>query len=378
MTLKRKGRRTSGQKSKRFKSQAVIEITEVAKSERAASAEKESAKPERAALAEIIKSCSKKKKLPEAEHLHKLYVEDKDKSERNVVEDACKHIASRLEKIDGVIEARIGYREEDLVCHCVVDKDVKIPDEFEGYTIECNHISEFNKEDKAVLDKERQNSQLIPTVSEDLLKIINEKRDSLMKNHSNLIGISFSMHKSKLYEKRGKHTCDDKPCVVFNVKGKGVIPLYEEMLPSHLGSFDTDVRNSYFVRKVGGSPRDLHIDIKIGCKISTDTGSGTIGGFVEHKSVPMAITCAHVILDNDELGRLKKDPKKVPWGKRCYQPSKNGSNMIGTLHSATYNKYVDVAFVKLDPSRLPTQGVFPDVKDKTECSNPCNHCYGVF
>ncbi|XP_053373601.1 uncharacterized protein LOC128546626 isoform X2 [Mercenaria mercenaria] len=331
--------------------------------------------------ANIAENLIQSDKMLEAEFLNDIY--KKFKSNPALLKTIFQMTSKQFENINGVVETKFGYRLGDqeiptFVCF-VTNRDLETPSALKGLTAEYRYIKACNEEETTIHDKERRNRMDFEDKSSDIYTTIRDQTEKLRKNHSNLIGISASHYKSKHFKGKGKHIFEEKPCIVFYVKGKGVIPFAEKLLPKRLGRFETDVRDAYYVRKVGGEASKLHHDVKIGCQIRTNSGSGTIGGFVERQGEIMAITCAHVILKKRQLKDLSENPRFNLPDIECFQsPNKSKTiDVIGTLADAKYNELVDVAFVKVVRPRLPTKGVFPDVKNTVECQSPCTHCYGI-
>lgn len=121
----------------------------------------------------------------------------------------------------------------------------------------------------------------------------------LFKRHSNLTMICPSKWKSTGFNKKGKHEIKKIDCVNLFCKRKGIVPIGEPHFPQKIQGFQTDVLNGTSYLSSG--------KLQIGDCMNTDTGTGTLGGFVKYYGTDTFLTCAHVIFGTDKLVDLQKE-----------------------------------------------------------------------
>ncbi|XP_053378508.1 uncharacterized protein LOC123526657 [Mercenaria mercenaria] len=252
------------------------------------------------------------------------------------------------------------------------------------YRVLVRKMTDCSGEANTIIEKEVADNK--PFCQHDIEKIaccLRHHSPRLMEEHSNLTMTSASRYKCKYYD---SHTLETKlepePCIVFYVQAKGLIPVGEKLLPDTLTigdtTFKTDVREGGRVSfAVGGRPTEKHQNLKVGCRITSKDGAGTIGGFVNHPKYGFcAVTCAHVLLSGEEMIDYKKG-KKVKVKRNCYQPSepdKCGQLLEIMLRGGDANTTgLDVAFVKVDDDRQPISGDFPDYSFK-DWAGTCGYC----
>lgn len=108
----------------------------------------------------------------------------------------------------------------------------------------------------------------------------------LFKMHSKLTCICKSVYKSKdCYKIK-------RACVQLLCKGKGFIPFNENHFPKFINNVETDV--------LEGEPV-LAAWLCVGEKVNSKYLSGTLGGFVKVFGEITFLTCAHVVIHEDNL-----------------------------------------------------------------------------
>lgn len=222
----------------------------------------------------------------------------------------------------------------------------------------------IDSENKEVITNEVESNTMIDSDEMKQMKItINANSQRLREHHSNIALITASPYRSKGY-KKGRKSLEKENCIVILVPIKGLIPLQEEVFDRTIGNYETDIREGIFKWHVGGKPSAQHANIKIGCAIGPATKHvlGTLGGFVEHPVHGLCgLTCAHVILDEEEIRR-----RENVTGRACVQPNCT-SAAFGTLVTSIFRDShivepgLDIALIKLD-QRLPVDGNFPDTE----------------
>ncbi|XP_063404441.1 uncharacterized protein LOC134687914 [Mytilus trossulus] len=120
----------------------------------------------------------------------------------------------------------------------------------------------------------------------------------LFQRHCNLTMICPSKWKSTGFNQKMKHEVEEIDCVNLFCKRKGIVPIGEHHFPLKIQGFPTDVLN--------GSSY-LSATLKVGDNMKSDTGTGTLGGFVKYYGADTFLTCAHVIFGKDNLLDLQKD-----------------------------------------------------------------------
>ncbi|KAL3886982.1 hypothetical protein ACJMK2_026938 [Sinanodonta woodiana] len=187
----------------------------------------------------------------------------------------------------------------------------------------------------------------------------------LLKEHSNIQIISPCSVRSKRF---GTNYWQIKyeTCIVLYVHYKGIIPFGESLFPTELDGISVDVREGEF--KLLSNPY-----LRMGSKIGAVGANkyGTLGGFVDLENETIgALTCAHVVLNNDEFsnyaepngdsGYTGADHRLV-----CQPDSSNRDHVFGTIEKIVWesgNEHsagVDAALVKITATeRSPTCGEF--------------------
>ncbi|XP_060588932.1 uncharacterized protein LOC132744291 [Ruditapes philippinarum] len=194
----------------------------------------------------------------------------------------------------------------------------------------------------------------------------------LMSDHKFLSALSASSVSSRYFEPMTiEHLIEKRPCIVFNVLVKGIIPLNEECFPTELDGMPVDVREGG-VRLCVNKADEYQENATLGCKITSSTcpgKSGTLGGFIEHPEYGLCgITCAHVVANDDDKFKLKEmSTVTVKEDHIMYQPDDDdkSKNKLGKLVQLTYKEGengkpgVDLALFRIE-KRAPKEGQFPD------------------
>lgn len=122
----------------------------------------------------------------------------------------------------------------------------------------------------------------------------------LFKKHSKLTLICKSVYKLKDGVKI------ERPCIQLFCRGKGYIPVKENHFPKHIKNVETDILEGgpVFARRV-----------RVGDKINSRQHIGTLGGFVQILGDITLLTCAHVVLPEDNLNGINLT---IPSNKAIY------------------------------------------------------------
>ncbi|XP_053382073.1 uncharacterized protein LOC128549458 [Mercenaria mercenaria] len=291
------------------------------------------------------------------------------------VSEVCKEICTNLKsRSEEILKVWPAYRRSNpyRIVFVVITKsavtskkDVNI---FEDFEVLLRGKTEKNVENKQVINHEVDSLTRIDlSQMEKLRTVIKDHSKTLREQHSNITMISASPFKSRGFMK-GKHTLERKDCVVLYVHVKGLIPVQETCFPDVLDGFPVDVREAVIQLYAGGQPSDRHDQLKMGCAIGPQDRkcTGTLGGFVDIAEHGLcAITCAHVVIEEDNL------KSKVLKETICFQPSIEYSNskrcgkvVNHCFSTRSEEKSLDVAVIKLDKERSPVSGQFPDISKK--------------
>ncbi|VDI38366.1 Hypothetical predicted protein, partial [Mytilus galloprovincialis] len=108
----------------------------------------------------------------------------------------------------------------------------------------------------------------------------------LFKDHSNLTLICKSVYTLKDGIK------NYRPCVQLFCRGKGLIPVEENHFPKFINNVKTDVLEGESL---------LAGRLRVGEQINSRHFSGTLGGFVKVLGKNTFLTCAHVVVNKDNL-----------------------------------------------------------------------------
>jgi hypothetical protein len=303
--------------------------------------------------------------------LNRLFREEGKTSPK--LHDECRKICKVIKsKSEHIAHVEAAYRKENdetvifLVFTACTEAEIKNQ---LNWKTEIREINKHSDESRSVLHR-KQDNPLTETDSRQIGEIIDKHSRKLMHDHKFLSAITAS---SKHFGTK-EHTT---PCIVLIVLVKGIIPLDEEPFPTELDGIPVDVREGR-VRLCGQNADEYQTNVKMGCKITSSScpKSGTLGGFVEHPEYGLCgITCAHVVMDDSSLIRLKE---KTTWTEKdfnatIYQPDyipkpdkgEQGPDYeVGKLVRVTYKEGendkpgVDLALFKIE-KRAPTNGGFP-------------------
>ncbi|XP_053383464.1 uncharacterized protein LOC123540052 [Mercenaria mercenaria] len=289
-----------------------------------------------------------------------------------LTKDICKDIKAGS---DNILRVWPAYRENnrtDIVFVVITDTSLDSPKDIDyvyDFEIVLRADGDTNEENRIVIEHEVESDNYISdTRSEEMRNVINGNSDTLGKQHSNITMISASSMKSFGYL-TNNHKMEREDCITLFVHVKGLIPIKEKCFPKTLGGFNVDIREDVFQVYTSRKPNEWHKDLKMGCRIGLQgvNGYGTLGGIIEHPHHGICfITCAHVLLNVEEL-QMNKTPPIT-----CYQPSfdkEAASNHFrcGELKDHKIGEVVgreagvDAALVKIDESRKPVNGIFPEI-----------------
>ncbi|XP_053380863.1 uncharacterized protein LOC123549841 isoform X2 [Mercenaria mercenaria] len=316
--------------------------------------------------------------LVDNERLNEMWAKTKEneKEKRKVFElcdNTCSNIMKRHSgKVLSVLPAYDPIDKNNIVFVLITKEPIDETELDLEYSTVIRPKNTYSEEAALVMmSKENNEHRLSFKESENIRQAINNKAKELMQCHKNLSVISGSGVRSKNF-KQGKPEIIQEACIVLYVHTKGKIPLDETEFPKELDGIPVDVREGEFQRCV--SAKEYQHTLQMGCQIESGK-IGTLGGFVDHPEYGLsAITCAHVVLDDEELHDLRRNSKKT-W--RCnekpiYQPdiSDKVRNYCGQLKEAIYksgtgdNSGVDLAVFQIE-KRAPESGTFPDVNSTT-------------
>lgn len=143
----------------------------------------------------------------------------------------------------------------------------------------------------------------------------------LFKMHSKLTFICKSVYKSK------DGTKIEQPCVQLFCRGKGLIPVKENHFPKYINNVETDI--------LEGEPV-FASQVRVGDQINSEHYSGTLGGFVKVLGDMTFLTCAHVVLPNDnicgiQLAMQSNDAIYI----NCVQTSTTAANSLTSTNFQT-------------------------------------------
>lgn len=173
----------------------------------------------------------------------------------------------------------------------VLQQEVRqLPQEFRGFDIEPVSLYDLQRSEGNVileyLVRKRKDSFHLK------VGISNERAQTLLLNHGNLGMICPSIGRSRYFSSK-HHTIADEVCVQLHCSKKGIIPIGNEHFPITINGYPTDVIES--------QPYLLS-NLRIGDEVSSQTSSGTLGGFVEYLDFfGCFLTCAHVMYDQQTL-----------------------------------------------------------------------------
>jgi hypothetical protein len=177
-----------------------------------------------------------------------------------VIKDESEHIAH--------VEAVYRFGDDKHVIFLVfATKKIKID---LIWVIEIRIINSYSDESRVVLHC-KENSSLTEKESRKIGEIIDIHSKKLMCDHKFLSAISASSVLSRHFgSMRYKHKIKKRPCIVFYVLVKGIIPLNEECFPTELEGTPVDVREGG-VRLCVNIAEQYQIKATIGCKITSST-----------------------------------------------------------------------------------------------------------
>ena len=161
----------------------------------------------------------------------------------------------------------------------------------------------------------------------EIMKCMDDNVDKLLEKHSNITTVSASLFKSSNYTE-GNENFEENLCIVLYVHVKGYIPLNEDPFPLNIEKYDVDVRECVFT-PLTSSPKDFHSTLKMGLEIGITGPNGKLGtiGYLDPPYKPNHfVTCAHVVMDNDELVRSKE--REIDIDINVYQPLADRSRQI--------------------------------------------------
>lgn len=158
----------------------------------------------------------------------------------------------------------------------------------------------------------------------------------LFKMHSKLTCICKSVYKSKDCKKY------QRACVQLFCRGKGFIPVNENHFPKFINNVETDVME--------GKPV-LAARLRVGEKVNSKYLSGTLGGFVKVFGDITFLTCAHVIIHEDNLrGTRLTFPRNEPVYMDCVRPSPTSTDAQNSEISLCCGKLRYIEFKTDRPS----------------------------
>ena len=272
---------------------------------------------------------------------------------------------------------------EDSIIFVVITKgQTKIETEYQIYERNINEISSLaEKENSSISEEEK---LLTGIEAGDLTQCLKSNAEQMMTKHSNLTWITMSGIKSTGFGNPFP-SMTATICAALYVQIKGFIPIEEDPFEPILDRYPIDVREGVF--RLCGSPTDLHQHVRMGCALDSGFGTqqGTIGPFCRFDNDPCTylLTSAHVLLDPQQMRRLLTE-NQVHYGKfgtDSYQPPESMSlerdprYHLGKTEFAVYRKGgqytsgMEIALVRIDNSRVPKDGQFPDVPNlHSECN----------
>ncbi|XP_060569332.1 uncharacterized protein LOC132727768 [Ruditapes philippinarum] len=288
---------------------------------------------------------------------------------REIVKDICQRIEIQLQEEHEEIEYIKGcYKHDDPYKNVVfvikTSKPTTIRSHYRLYVVEQN-----NNETTKEMEGENCTGYPSEEMFQRACECLRMKSPHFMEAHSNLTRTSVRPVKLRKLQ-----TPEKAVCIVFYVEAKGYIPIGENVLPEQIKydddkAFVTDVREGQCATAIAG-PCDKHDDLKIGCKIVSNTDdAGTLGCFVNHpKDGLCAMSCAHVFLTVEAMKVVYKYEEKQNVESlgtiKCFQPGEPdlcGEVCDIRLFGNINNCGMDIAFFKVDEKRKPKTTAFPDV-----------------
>ncbi|XP_060585387.1 uncharacterized protein LOC132741272 [Ruditapes philippinarum] len=243
-----------------------------------------------------------------------------------------------------------------------------------GYNIFVKNIDSTGKESEAVLQKlnklKKKPQPLTYSQKEDIKVAIRKNSDRLLQNHQYLSAISGSNVRSKNFMlKQSEYRVPFQPCIVLYVIAKGKIPLHESKFENHIDGIPVDVREGIF--ETTTLPFEKYTrPVQMGCQITSNDTSpsyGTLGGFYYHSDFGLCgITCAHVVLNWDNMNKLKGEKQVLSSASpMVFQPdTTRPRHQLGPVKEVVYREGnekssgIDMAIFKLEDN-APESGRFP-------------------
>lgn len=223
------------------------------------------------------------------------------------------------------------------------------------------------------------------TVKE-IIASIKQHRKNLHEQHTKLSEIRLSKVKSSGFgTKQAK--LEDKYCIALVVPYKGFIPVSEDIFPSTIDGFPTDVWDGEVSPLYHPASHQAFSHLRMGASIEIirDTTrqdkskTVTIGPFIKYKDkdgnyTTNILSVAHSTVDDWETDTIDhlEDVNAEQSNIRCYQPKASSSidepplPLFGKVVRRKYDwkECVDAALIKItNQDKIPTGGHFPDTAD---------------
>lgn len=191
-----------------------------------------------------------------------------------------------------------------------------------------------------------------------LCKCMERNTERWLKSHSNILAIMGSDKIS--HEKQNK--TEDMTCVAIYVRNKGIIPFYEEQFKLDNNDFPLDVREGRGVTLVSRlSPEEYSKSVRMGCKIESAYGRGTLTGFLQLPNGKTGCLTAWHLFDTGEGEHTAELLDSDNFNKNVYQPNKQLEEKYKIGKVIRVSEEFDAALIEIDePDRLPRNGNFPN------------------
>ena len=231
----------------------------------------------------------------------------------------------------------------------------------------------------ASADRDVSQRAFVDSAPTDIVRVVNKYADDLMDKHSNLVGITASYFKSSGFGKKDtrERKIEQKPTIALYCRIKGFIPVNEELFPTVLDWYETDVREGVVYSAIRPKPDEYHSNVRVGCAIGASEVdfSGTLGPFLDHPQFGIcAISCAHMFVNPSDIdGFIRSESLNRFLGNRrnpmlIHQPPSD--TPIGSLIEARISRGnasnglpgSDCALIKIE-TREPVDGYFPHDDD---------------